>query len=447
MNYKESLEYLFSRLPMYQRIGRAAYKADLATTHALDDSCGHPHRRFRSVHVAGTNGKGSVSHLLASVLQSAGCKTGLYTSPHLLDFRERIKINGRPVEEEFVIRFTAGYRDLFEKLNPSFFEMTVAMAFECFAAEKVDIAVIETGMGGRLDSTNIITPLVSVITNIGLDHTEFLGSTLQAIASEKAGIIKAGVPVVIGERQPETDEIFKEKAAGLNSEINFASEEYTCESATRTLQGLQSLNIKATRETHPLPGLRKEDWNNLETDLLGFYQQKNAVTALHTIDVLRKQSISISRDAVYAGMRQAAAATGLMGRWQVAGTNPLVVYDSAHNADGIEAVLAQIRETPHRHLHMVLGFVNDKNTEEILRMLPAGATYYFTMASIPRSLDAGELQSRAHSAGLSGKAIQSVPDALSSALAAAGPDDFVFVGGSTFVVADAAGMPLPLTHT
>ncbi len=434
MNYEETLEYLFSRLPMYQRIGKAAYKADLKTTIALDNYSGNPHKRFRSVHIAGTNGKGSVSHMIASVLQSAGYKTGLYTSPHLTDFRERIRINGKPVRKNFVTSFTGSHRTLFEKLRPSFFEMTVAMAFNCFASEKVDIAVIETGMGGRLDSTNIITPLVSVITNIGLDHTEFLGGSLQEIAREKAGIIKKGVPVVIGEKQPETTSIFEERAAGLNSAISFASEKYTIGFATHTTEGLQSLNIKA-------------GWNNLETDLLGFYQQKNVVTVLHTIDVLREKSIKISRDAVYNGMRQVVTATGLKGRWQVAGSNPLVVYDTAHNADGIEAVLGQIRATPHRHLHMVLGFVNDKNTGEILRILPASATCYFTMASIPRSLDAVELRSRALATGLSGKAFRTVPDAVSAALAAAGPDDLIFVGGSTFVVADAAGGPLPFTHT
>ncbi|TVR69320.1 MAG: bifunctional folylpolyglutamate synthase/dihydrofolate synthase [Marinilabiliales bacterium] len=436
MTYKKTLEYLFSQLPMYQRIGKAAYKADLATTLALDEYSGHPHKRFRTVHVAGTNGKGSVSHMLASVLQSAGLKTGLYTSPHLLDFRERIRIDGKPVGKDFVTGFTAGHRKLFERLRPSFFEMTVAMAFEYFAAEKVDVAVIETGMGGRLDSTNIITPLVSVITNIGLDHTEFLGNSLQAIAGEKAGIIKPGIPVVIGEMQPETRDVFITAARQTGSLISFASEEYTCEFATFTTGGLQSLNITSNREARRSSGGRKADWKNLETDLLGFYQQKNAVTVLKIIDVLREQGLDISREHVYSGLRQVATATGFRGRWQIAGRNPLIVFDTAHNAAGISNVIGQIRATPHRHLHMVLGFVNDKKTGEILRMLPAGATYYLTMASIPRSLDAAELQSKALAAGLSGKAYHTVPDAISAALAAAGPDDLVFVGGSTFVVAD-----------
>ncbi len=368
--------------------------------------------------------------MLASVLQSAGYRTGLYTSPHLLDFRERIRIDGKPVGKEFVTGFTAGHRHLFERLRPSFFEMTVAMAFECFAAEKVDIAVIETGMGGRLDSTNIITPMVSVITNIGMDHTEFLGNSLQAIAGEKAGIIKPGIPVVIGEMQPETKEVFTHAARRLGSDISFASNEYNCEYAMLTTDGRQSLNITGAAG-------RKSDWNNLETDLLGFYQQKNAVTVLTTIDILVRAGVEISRNAVYNGFRKVAAATGLQGRWQIAGRNPLVVFDTAHNEEGIACILEQIKATPHRKLHMVIGFVSDKNTGEILRMLPADATYYFTMASIPRSLDAADLRSRALAAGLSGNAYNTVPDAVSAAVAAAGPDDLVFVGGSTFVVADA----------
>ena len=431
MTYRETLEYLYSRLPMYQRIGKAAYKADLETTIALDRCSGHPHRSFKSIHVAGTNGKGSVSHMLASVLQESGYTTGLYTSPHLNDFRERIKINGKPVERDFVTDFTGRHQAVFGKLSPSFFEMTVAMAFDYFATKKVDIAVIETGMGGRLDSTNIITPVVSVITNIGLDHTEFLGSSLEAIAKEKAGIIKHGVPVVIGERQQETAEVFTETARRLNAGISFSQDAYLCDYALRTTGGLQSLNISGVGG--------RSGWNKLETDLLGFYQQKNAVTVLSTIDVLNGLGLKISRDAVYEGFRQVAAATGLQGRWQIAGHNPLVVLDIAHNTEGIACILEQIGATPHRKLHMVIGFVNDKNTGGILRMLPPDATYYFTMAPIPRSLDANELHSRALAAGLCGKAYDTVQDAFAAAFAAAGPDDLVFVGGSTFVVAEITG--------
>ncbi len=429
MNYKETLDYLFSRLPMYQRIGKAAYKADLATTLALDEYFGQPHKKFSTVHVAGTNGKGSVSHILASVLQSAGYKTGLYTSPHLADFRERIRINGIPVPEDFIVEFTTRHQRVFERLSPSFFEMTVAMAFDYFAGKKVDIAVIETGMGGRLDSTNIITPLVSVITNIGLDHTEFLGSSLETIAKEKAGIIKEGIPVVIGERQKETTEVFTETARRHNAGISFSQDAYLCDYALKTTGGLQSLNIRGAAG--------RPEWSNLETDLLGFYQQKNAVTALKTIEILNLSALKISRDAVYTGFRQVAANTGLLGRWQITGRNPLVIFDTAHNEEGIACILEQIKATPHRKLHMVIGFVSDKNTGGILRMLPPDATYYFTMASIPRSLNSQELQSRALAAGLSGRAFETVPDAVAGAVAAAGPDDLVFVGGSTFVVADA----------
>ncbi len=415
---------------MYQRIGKAAYKADLATTLALDEYFEKPHKKFSTVHVAGTNGKGSVSHIIASVLQSAGYKTGLYTSPHLIDFRERIRINGRPVTKEFVVDFAARHRPVFERLSPSFFEMTVAMAFDYFARKKVDIAVIETGMGGRLDSTNIITPVVSVITNIGMDHTEFLGNSLEAIAGEKAGIIKTGIPVVIGEMQPETREVFTEKALRMGADISFATESYRFEYAMLTNQGLQSLNIEGT-------GQGRGDWKQLETDLLGFYQQKNAVTVLRTIDVLIEQGYHISREDIYSGFSKVVPATGLLGRWQIVGRNPLIVLDTAHNISGISNVLNQIRATPHRHLHMVTGFVNDKNTDEILRMFPPDARYYFTMASIPRSLDADELYSRALAAGLSGKAYKTVPEAVAAAVTAAGPNDLIFVGGSTFVVADA----------
>ena len=437
MTYRETLEYLYSQLPMYQRIGKAAYKADLATTIALDRYFNHPHRSFKSIHVAGTNGKGSVSHMLASVLQESGYKTGLYTSPHLKDFRERIKINGKPVERDFVIDFTGRHRAIFKKMSPSFFEMTVAMAFDYFAKEEVDIAVIEAGMGGRLDSTNIITPLVSVITNIGLDHTEFLGNSLHQIAREKAGIIKPGVPVVIGERQQETAAVFTETARRLNAGISFSQDAYLCDYALRTAGGLQSLNISGVGG--------RSGWNNLETDLLGFYQQKNTVTVLSTIDLLNGLGLKISRDAVYSGFRKAASSTGLTGRWQIVGHNPLVVLDTAHNAEGIACVLDQIKSTPHRNLHIIIGFVNDKNTEMILRMLPPAASYYFTMASIPRSLDAGELRKRAAAAGLSGKAYDTVQNALSAAITAAGPEDMIFVGGSTFVVADITGT-LPNIH-
>jgi dihydrofolate synthase / folylpolyglutamate synthase len=428
MNYPETLEYLFSRLPMYQRIGKAAYKADLSTTVALDKYFSHPHRLYGSIHIAGTNGKGSVSHMLAAILQQAGYRTGLYTSPHLKDFRERIRISGRPVEKDFVVDFVSSHRRVLEELNPSFFEMSVAMAFDYFAREKIDIAVVETGMGGRLDSTNIITPLVSVITNIGMDHMEFLGDSLPLIAAEKAGIIKPGVPVVIGEMQEEVKEVFLEKAAGVKAGgITFASEVYKCEYAFLTLQGRQSLSI--SRQGRP-------EYKDLETDLQGIYQQKNVVTVLQTVDILNHSGLEINRDSIYSGLARAGEKTGLLGRWQIAGANPAIIYDTAHNREGLKMVLKQIGITPHKKLHMVIGFVSDKNIRELLAMFPADASYYFTRASIPRALDEGELHHMAREAGLRGNRYGTVAEALKAARQNAGSDDLIFVGGSTFVVAD-----------
>jgi dihydrofolate synthase / folylpolyglutamate synthase len=428
MNYRETLEYLFSRLPMYQRIGKAAYKADLSTTIAIDKYFNHPHRLFKSIHIAGTNGKGSVSHMLAGILQQAGYRTGLYTSPHLKDFRERIRINGQPVEKDFVVDFVASHRQVLEELSPSFFEMSVAMAFDYFARERVDIAVVETGMGGRLDSTNIITPLVSVITNIGMDHMEFLGDSLPLIAAEKAGIIKPGIPVVIGELQEEIREVFQEKAREVKAgEVTFASEAYKCEYAMLTSRGRQSMSI--SRQGRPA-------YKDLETDLQGIYQQKNVVTVLQTVDILNRSGLAINRDSVYGGLGNAGDKTGLHGRWQIAGANPRVIYDTAHNREGLRMVLQQIGITPHKKLHMVIGFVSDKNIRELLSLFPSGATYYFTRASIPRALDDGELQKMAQEAGLSGNRYGTVPEALRAAKQNAGTDDLIFVGGSTFVVAD-----------
>ncbi|MGF1587384.1 MAG: bifunctional folylpolyglutamate synthase/dihydrofolate synthase [Bacteroidales bacterium] len=427
MTYQETLDYLYGHLPMFQRIGKAAYKADLATTIALDKYFGHPHARFKTIHVAGTNGKGSVSHMLAAVLQEAGFKTGLYTSPHLLDFRERIRINGEKVNEKYVIDFVNRHQNIFEKLSPSFFEMTVAMAFEYFASEKADIAVIETGMGGRLDSTNIINPLVSVITNIGMDHTEFLGDSLALIAKEKAGIIKSGIPVVIGELQEEVKEVFKEFAKEQASELTFASEIYRCDYALLTQRGLQSLYV--SREGKPV-------CEKLETDLLGFYQQKNVLTVLQVIKVLNNSGMEISTENIYRGLKHAGKNTGLLGRWQIIGNNPKIVCDTAHNSEGIKMVLSQIRSTPHKKLHMVIGFVSDKNISKILGSFPEDAAYYFTMASIPRALDHRRLKSMAKGAGLKGKSYDTVEKAVNAAKKQAGADDLIFIGGSTFVVAE-----------
>ncbi|MFP4367925.1 MAG: bifunctional folylpolyglutamate synthase/dihydrofolate synthase [Bacteroidales bacterium] len=430
MDYKQTLDYLFSQLPMYQRIGKAAYKSDLGTTISLDKYFDHPHKLFPCIHIAGTNGKGSVAHMLASVLQNTGYKTGLYTSPHLLDFRERIRINGVPVNKEYVTKFVASHHKIFEQLEPSFFEMTVAMAFDYFAKEKVDIAVIETGMGGRLDSTNIITPEVSVITNIGFDHTEFLGSSLKEIAKEKAGIIKPGVPVVIGEVKDETKDVFIEKARSSGSDIFFAPDKYKCNYALQTYGGQQSFYITEKG---------KLKYGKLETDLLGWYQQKNVITVLQTLDVIENAGRYICMKNVYEGLRNVSKTTGLLGRWQIIGSNPLIVCDTAHNSEGITEVLKQIHSTPYRKLHMVTGFVNDKNTSHILKLFPADAHYYFTKASIPRALDPVKLKEEARTAGLEGEVFSSVIQALSAAKKAAAENDLIFVGGSTFIVADAIG--------
>ena len=426
MNYRQTLDYLFSQLPMYQRIGKAAYKANLDNTLALDSYFGQPHKSFKSIHVAGTNGKGSVSHMLAAILQEAGYKTGLYTSPHLKDFRERIKVNGSMVPEKYVMDFVAAHREIFEKIKPSFFEMTVAMAFEYFRNREVNIAVVETGMGGRLDSTNIITPLLSIITNIGLDHTEFLGDTPELIAIEKAGIIKPGIPVLIGEAQNLTREVFIQRGRDKQSPVFFANEEYSVDYSTFTLSGNQNFQV---RKKGTLV------FENLECDLKGFYQRKNLITCLAAIDLL-KTHFSIKREDIYRGLKTIVASTGLKGRWQVLQHTPLVIADTGHNPEGIRDVVEQIHATPHQKLHMVIGFVNDKQLDGLLDLLPRNAFYYFTKASIPRAMDEKELQKAAADKQLKGNCYNTVKEALNEAKKQAGENDLVFVGGSTFVVAE-----------
>jgi dihydrofolate synthase / folylpolyglutamate synthase len=426
MNYRQTLEYLFSQLPMYQRIGKAAYKANLDNTLALDSYFGQPHKSFKSIHVAGTNGKGSVSHMLAAILHQAGYKTGLYTSPHLKDFRERIKVNGVMVSEKYVVDFVAAHRDIFEKIKPSFFEMTVAMAFEYFRNREVDMAVVETGMGGRLDSTNIITPLLSIITNIGLDHTEFLGETPELIAIEKAGIIKPGIPVLIGEAQNLTREVFLQRGRDKQSPVFFANEEYSVDYSTFTLSGNQNFQVRKKGTLI---------FENLECDLKGFYQRKNLITCLAAIDLLKPQ-LSIRREAIYRGMKTIVDSTGLKGRWQVLQHSPLIIADTGHNQEGIRDVVDQIHATPHQRLHMVIGFVNDKELDALLDLLPHNASYYFTKASIPRAMDEKELQKAAAEKQLKGKSYSTVAEALKEAKKQAGENDLVFVGGSTFVVAE-----------
>jgi dihydrofolate synthase/folylpolyglutamate synthase len=404
MNYQETVDWMFNQLPMYQHQGASAYKKDLTNTLLLSEYLGNPEKNLKCIHVAGTNGKGSTSHLLASVLQEAGYKVGLYTSPHLKDFRERIKINGIEISEDFVCEFIANHKSFFETNALSFFEMTVGLAFDYFAKEKVDIAIIEVGMGGRLDSTNIITPLVSVITNIGIDHTQFLGNTLASIATEKAGIIKPSIPVVIGEYTAETKAVFLAKAKECDSEIYFASD--------------------LIQQTYP-------------SALLGDYQTHNKKTVLQTIHVLQsQQGFKISEENIKAGFLNVIKNTGLQGRWQQLNESPKVICDTAHNKHGLEIVMKQIQNTPFDHLHIVLGVVNDKDLDDVLPLFPKNATYYFCKPNIFRGLDALILQQKAAEFGLIGKVYNSVSEAYEKALEKANEKDFIYIGGSTFVVAE-----------
>tara|TARA_R100001230_G_C5680893_1_gene187863 strand:+ start:545 stop:1717 length:1173 start_codon:yes stop_codon:yes gene_type:complete len=388
---------------MYQRVGQSAYKADLAATLNLAKYLKNPEKSFKSIHVAGTNGKGSTSHMLASVFQEAGYKTGLYTSPHLKDFRERIKINGQMISEQYVSNFVQNHRPFFESNQLSFFEMTVGLAFEYFRSENVDIAIVEVGMGGRLDSTNIITPEVSVITNIGLDHTQFLGDTLEKVAVEKAGIIKDRVPVIIGETSPETKRVFEEIALERNAPIVFAE---------------------------------MNDASTYSSDLKGSYQQKNIRTVISILRMLQKKGWNISEENIQKGLMNTVKNTGLMGRWQILGQAPKVICDTAHNREGLQIVLDQLASEDFQNLHIILGVVNDKDLASILPLFPKDAIYYFCRPNIPRGLDASLLLSRARGFGLIGQEYISVSKAYEAALKAALPQDLVFVGGSTFVVAE-----------
>lgn len=429
LNYKETLEFLFSQLPMYHRIGPAAYKASLDTTLELDRIYMHPHNCFKSVHVAGTNGKGSVSHMLAAILQTAGYKTGLYTSPHLIDFRERIRVNGKMIPESEVEDWVGEFRRNSEvrNLNASFFELTVALAFDYFRKERVDIAVVEVGLGGRLDSTNIIRPEVSVITNIGLDHTALLGDSLEKIAGEKAGIIKEGVAAVVGTSQPETNGVFIEKAGLAGAPLFFADKEYLAEYSLLSTDSKQVFQIRTPA------GLVYPD---LKIDLLGTYQRKNLPAVLKTCDLLVEKGWSIQRDNIYEGLSAISGLTGLKGRWQVIGANPMIVCDTGHNTDGMKAILEQINQTAFRNLHMILGFVNDKDISGMLKLLPRKCTYYFTKADLPRAFDETILTDKGREIGLEGKSYSSTTEAFNAARRNAGVNDLIFIGGSTFVVAE-----------
>ncbi|WDF57467.1 bifunctional folylpolyglutamate synthase/dihydrofolate synthase [Mucilaginibacter sp. KACC 22063] len=425
MNYQQTLDYLYNQLPMFTRVGTSAFKKDLTNTLALCKVLDHPQHQFKSVHIGGTNGKGSTSHMLAAVLQTAGYKTGLYTSPHLRDFRERIRINGEMISEQEVIDFVADHSADFEQIEPSFFEMTVALAFDHFAKHKVDIAIIEVGLGGRLDSTNVIRPLLSIITNIGWDHMNLLGDTLPLIASEKAGIIKENTPVIIGEYQDEVANVFTKKAEEQQAPIIFASQLWEITPLTKQNN---LLSIQATDT-----GNQTSDY---ELDLTGTYQLKNVKNVLAAVEELNSQGFIISEDHIKTALKQVQKLTGLAGRWQTLSTDPLTICDTGHNPEGVQEVLKNIASVKYDHLHFVIGVVNDKDLSKILAMLPKDATYYFSKPDIPRGLDAESLYQQATQAGLNGATYPSVKKALQAAQAAAQSNDLVFVGGSTFVVAE-----------
>lgn len=426
MDYNQTLAWMFEKLPMYQRIGAAAYKADLANSIKLLNYLGNPQNEFKTVHIAGTNGKGSTSHMIASVLQEAGYKTGLYTSPHLTDYRERIRINGEVIEKDFVTNFINQHKTVFEEMGLSFFEMTTGMAFEYYRQQKVDIAVIETGMGGRLDSTNLIMPLLSVITNIGYDHMQYLGDTLPLIAREKAGIIKPGIPVVIGEWHQETFKVFEEVASEKGAPLVWAERVFDAVRVETANREVQTFDI--WKDNRPFI-------ENLEFPLLGLYQQKNLITVNCALDQLG-QYFTIDKKHIKDGLEAVVHNTGLRGRWQIVSRNPLAIADTGHNADGIKEVVLQLRQMQFKKLHMVFGLVNDKSPEKILQMLPRHAEYYFCKPDIPRGMPAETLAQEAEVFNLHGQVYHSVREAFHTAINNAGPGDLVFIGGSTFVVAE-----------
>ncbi len=422
--YQQTLDYLYQNLPMFQRVGAVAYKKDLTNTLALCEALGNPQTKFKSIHIAGTNGKGSSSHMLASILQTAGYKTGLYTSPHLKEFTERIKVNGAEVTQEFVVSFVQKIKPVIEKVNPSFFEITVAMAFQYFAQEKVDIAVIEVGLGGRLDSTNIITPVVSLITNISWDHMDLLGDTLPKIATEKAGIIKPGVPVIISQRQPEVAEVFIQKAKEITSALTFANDQFEIE---QKQNGLFQVSSAGASKLYQL-------------DLKGNYQRKNLAGVLATVEVLRRSGFNISDAQLSDALSNTIRNTALKGRWQVLSEAPLVVCDTGHNEDGVREVVSQLRSQKFENLSMVLGMVKDKDISKILALLPKEAYYYFCQASIPRAMEANDMMEKAAAFGLKGIVIKNVNEAIAEARRRSKANDMIFIGGSTFVVAEIEGL-------
>lgn len=431
MSYQETIDYLYNVTPLFQNVGKDAYKEGLTNTYALDEHFGHPHKRFKTVHVAGTNGKGSCSHTIAAILQSSGFKVGLFTSPHLVDFRERIRVNGEMVSEEYVVKFVEENRNFFEPLYPSFFELTTAMAFKYFAEQGVDVAVVEVGLGGRLDCTNIITPEVCVITNISFDHVQFLGNTLAKIAGEKAGIIKAGVPVVVGETVAETRPVFATKAEEVNASITFAEED--SEILNYDFNQTGGIDYKT------------KNYGTIHAELGGFCQTKNTDTILHAVTRLKERGFKVSDEDVKNGFANVCKMTGLMGRWQTIQECPKVVTDTGHNIGGFKWIAMQLKTqsivqkekfNDKGCLRIVFGMVNDKDISGVLQLLPTNATYYFTQASVKRALPCEDIERLANKYGLYGKRFATVDEAYNAALADAASEDFVYVGGSSFVVAD-----------
>ena len=421
MTYPETITYLYNSAPLFQNIGQGVYKEGLSTTHALDKYFDHPHSNFRTLHVAGTNGKGSCSHTLAAILQAAGYKVGLYTSPHLVDFRERIRVNGTPVSEQFVVDFVEQHRAFFEPLHPSFFELTTAMAFLYFAEQQVDVAVIEVGLGGRLDCTNIIASDLAVITNISFDHVGLLGDTLAKIAREKAGIIKPGTPVIIGEHNEETAPIFSQEATAKQAPITFA-------------QDTPLYINKESDVEHDI--YRATPYGDISAQLRGYCQEKNVNTLLHAIGQLQRLGYTISTEAIHEGFAHVCSLTGLMGRWQELQTSPRLVCDTGHNIGGFQYIVPQLLAQPCKQLRIVFGMVNDKDINGVLALMPKEAIYYFAQASVARALDSESLQALAAQHGLHGTTYPTVIAATQAALTEAADDDFIYVGGSSFVVAD-----------
>ena len=422
MNYQETVEYLFNSTPVFEHVGASAYKEGLENTLALDEHFNHPHTHFLSIHIAGTNGKGSCSHSLAAILQAEGYKVGLYTSPHLIDFRERIKVNGKMIPEQYVIDFVKNERSFFEPLHPSFFELTTALAFKYFAEQKIDIAIIEVGLGGRLDCTNIITPILSIITNISFDHTQFLGNSLAEIAGEKAGIIKQGVPTIIGEAVPENRVVFQSKAQKMDSVITFAED------------------IPALLSSHILPngGIKYQTrfFGDIEGELGGTYQEKNTNTVLTAAMYLYNKGIIKDVTSISLGLSKVCETTGLMGRWQKLKEHPLVICDTGHNAGGWKYLSQQIKQQPCKHRRIIFGMVDDKDLHTVIRMLPKKATFYWTQPSTKRAFPVKKIAEEAKEYGLDGNCYETVKDAYMTALKDAGEEDFIFVGGSSYIVAD-----------